>query len=60
VEPVTPVLILILAGQSKMEGQALVDLDSKDYNDRKGTLKALFDDPVKAKLLGHLKNDIGE
>jgi Carbohydrate esterase, sialic acid-specific acetylesterase len=55
-----PVKVFILAGQSNMEGQAVVDLDGKDYNDGKGTLKALFNDPVKAKLFKHLKTEKGE
>lgn len=55
-----PLKVFILAGQSNMEGQAVVDLDGKDYNDGKGTLKALFNDPVKARLLRHLKNYKGE
>ena len=55
-----PLKVFILAGQSNMEGQAVVDLDGKDYNDGKGTLSALFKDPVKAKLFRHLKNDKGE
>jgi hypothetical protein len=29
--------IFILAGQSNMEGQAVADLDGKNYNDGKGT-----------------------
>ena len=35
----TPVKIFILAGQSNMEGQAVADLEGKDYNDGKGTLE---------------------
>lgn len=58
-DPPKPIQVFILAGQSNMEGQAVVDLDGKNYNDGKGTLKALFDDPEKAKLLQHLKNDKG-
>ena len=46
-----PVKVFILAGQSNMEGQAVVDLDGKNYNDGKGTLKALMNDPNKATLL---------
>ena len=34
-----PVKVFVLAGQSNMEGQAVVDLDGQDYNDGKGTLK---------------------
>lgn len=55
-----PVKVFILAGQSNMEGQAVVDLDGKNYNDGKGTLKALMNDPKKASLFKHLKNDKGE
>lgn len=41
-EPSRPVKVFILAGQSNMEGQAVVDLDGKDYNDGKGTLNFLL------------------
>jgi len=47
-----PVKVFILAGQSNMEGQAVADLDGKDYNDGKGTLVQLLRDPAKAPLLG--------
>ena len=55
-----PVKVFILAGQSNMEGQAVADLDGKDYNDGKGTLKALLNDPAKAPLVKHLRTDKGE
>jgi hypothetical protein len=55
-----PIKVFILAGQSNMEGQAVVDLEGKDYNDGKGTLAALFKDPAKARLVRHLKTDKGE
>lgn len=55
-----PVKVFILAGQSNMEGQAVVDLDGKSYNDGKGTLKALMNDPKKAPLFKHLKNAKGQ
>jgi Carbohydrate esterase, sialic acid-specific acetylesterase len=55
-----PVKVFVLAGQSNMEGQAVVDLDGKDYNGGKGTLATLFKDPAKAKRLAHLKTDKGE
>lgn len=58
--PPKPVQVFILAGQSNMEGQAVVDLDGKNYNDGKGTLNALFNDPAKAQLVRHLKNDKNE
>src|SRR5689334_21794643 len=54
-----PVKVFILAGQSNMEGQAVVDLAGKDYNGGKGTLVELMKDPVKAKMLKHLRNDDG-
>src|ERR1041385_7488790 len=54
------VKVFIVAGQSNMEGQAVVDLDGKNYNDGKGTLKALMNDPQKAPLFKHLKNAKGE
>src|SRR4051794_19685022 len=55
-----PVQIFILAGQSNMEGQAVADLDGKDYNFGKGTLAYLMKDPVKAPLFKHLKDDQGK
>ena len=55
-----PVKVFILAGQSNMEGQAVADLDGKNYNDGKGTLKALLNDPAKRHLFKHLKNDKGQ
>lgn len=48
-----PVKVFILAGQSNMEGQAVVDLTGKDYNDGRGTLKALFESD-KFHLVKHL------
>jgi hypothetical protein len=55
-----PVKVFILAGQSNMEGQAVADLDGKDYNQGKGTLNALMRDPAKFPMLKHLKNAKGE
>jgi hypothetical protein len=55
----SPLKVFILAGQSNMEGQAVVDLDGKNYNDGKGTLKFLLNDAAKAPLLKHLKDDKG-
>ncbi len=54
-----PVKVFILAGQSNMEGQAVADLDGKDYNEGKGTLNALIHDPAKAALVQGLKDDQG-
>ncbi len=58
-EPLKPVQVFILAGQSNMEGQAVVDLEGKDYNDGKGTLATLLKDPAKRPMLQHLKNADG-
>ncbi|HEY3788983.1 MAG TPA: sialate O-acetylesterase [Urbifossiella sp.] len=55
-----PVKVFILAGQSNMEGQAVADLEGKDYNQGKGTLKALLNDPARAKLVQHLRTAKGE
>jgi putative heme-binding domain-containing protein len=55
-----PLKVFILAGQSNMEGQAVADLDGKDYNGGKGTLNHLLNDPDRAPLVKHLKNARGE
>jgi acetyl esterase len=55
-----PLKIFILAGQSNMEGQAVVDLTGKDYNDGKGTLAALLADPAKAAPFTHLRSADGK
>src|SRR6267154_338520 len=55
-----PVKVFILAGQSNMEGQAVVDLEGKSYNDGKGTLVTLMGDPVKAPLFKHLRDTDGK
>jgi hypothetical protein len=51
--------VFILAGQSNMEGQAVVDLAGEDYNDGRGTLAAVADDPRTAPLVGHLRRTDG-
>jgi hypothetical protein len=56
----SPVKVFILAGQSNMEGQAVADLDGKDYNDGKGTLNALMRDPVGGARYRHLKDASGQ
>lgn len=58
-DPPKPVKVFVLAGQSNMEGQAVADLEGTDYNDGKGTLKALLKDPAKASLAKHLMTDKG-
>ena len=57
---VKPLKVFILAGQSNMQGQAVVDLTGKDYNDGKGTLATLYNDPVKAPIYKHLKTADGK
>ena len=54
-----PLKVFILAGQSNMEGQAVADLDGKDYNDGKGTLAMLMRDPAKGAIFKHLKDAQG-
>lgn len=54
-----PVRVFLLAGQSNMEGQSVADLAGKDYNDGKGTLAKLFEDPEQAKCLAYLKTANG-
>lgn len=56
----TPVKVFILAGQSNMEGQAVVDLKGPDYNNAKGTLETLLADPAKAPMLKHLRDADGK
>jgi len=50
------VKVFILAGQSNMEGQAVVDLAGKDYNDGRGTLAWIAGRPETAALVAHLRN----
>ena len=54
-----PIKVFILAGQSNMEGQAVVDLEGRDYNQGKGTLVHLMRDPVKGAMFKHLTNAQG-
>jgi hypothetical protein len=55
-----PVKVIILAGQSNMEGQSVVDLTGKDYNEGRGTLVTLMQDPVKGPMFKHLKGADGK
>ncbi len=52
--------VFILAGQSNMEGPAVVDLTGKDYNEGKGTLAKLMEAPAQAPLLAHLQTADGK
>lgn len=54
-----PVHVFVLAGQSNMEGQAVVDLEGPDYNGGKGTLASLLRDPEKAPRFQHLRGPDG-
>ena len=54
-----PVKAFVLAGQSNMEGQAVVDLDGKHYNEGRGTLAELMKDPAKLPMLRHLRDAAG-
>lgn len=54
-----PVKVFILAGQSNMEGQAVVDLEGQDYNDGNGTLVTLMRDPAKTAMFQHLRGPDG-
>ena len=55
-----PLKVFILAGQSNMEGQAVVDLAGQDYNEGKGTLATLLKEPAFAARFGHLRDDRGQ
>ncbi len=55
-----PVQVFVLAGQSSMQGQAVVDLDhEKYYNGGRGTLVKLMQDDEKAARFAHLRNADG-
>jgi hypothetical protein len=54
------VQVFILAGQSNMEGQGVVDMDHpRDYNGGKGTLNRVMANPKNAKRYAHLKDAEG-
>ncbi|MDB6031365.1 MAG: atsA 21 [Verrucomicrobiales bacterium] len=56
----SPVKVFVLAGQSNMEGQAVVDLEGKDYNEGKGTLDMVMREPAMAQRFRHLKDTQGK
>jgi hypothetical protein len=56
----SPVKVFILAGQSNMEGQAVADLDGKDYNGGRGTLAYLLRDPARSAVFRHLQDDAAQ
>ncbi len=43
-----------------MEGQAVVDLDGRDYNNGKGTLHAMLKDPTQSTRVKHLQSEQGK
>ena len=53
--------VFLLAGQSNMEGQAVVDLDHEQhYNGGRGTLARLVEDAELEPRLAHLRGEDGE
>jgi len=58
-EPARKLKVFILAGQSNMEGQAVVDLKGKDYNGGKGTLVEVMSRPDAGERYAQLKNKDG-
>jgi hypothetical protein len=56
-----PVKVFLLAGQSNMQGQGVVDLDHpKYYNGGRGILERVMKDPAKAAKFEHLKDSAGK
>ena len=53
--------VFLLAGQSNMEGHAVVDLDHEEhYNGGRGNLEKLLEDPQWQPRLSHLRDKNGE
>ncbi len=62
-EPPTkgPVKVFLLAGQSNMEGQGVVDLDHPEYyNGGQGNLEHVMSNPANAARYAHLKDSEGK
>ncbi len=56
-----PVRVFILAGQSNMQGQGVVDLDHPQYyNGGKGTLLRVMSDPANKARFAHVKDADGQ
>ena len=53
----SPLKVLILAGQSNMEGYGAIAGLDKDGNERKGTLTYQLRDPAKAAMFKHLRDE---
>jgi hypothetical protein len=57
---VAAVRVFVLAGQSNMEGQGVVDLDHPEYyNGGRGTLLHVARDPAKAAMFRHIRDREG-
>lgn len=52
--------VFILAGQSNMEGQAVVDLTGKDYNEGRGTLVEVMKSAENKERMAHLRQADGK
>ena len=60
-QDLAPVRVFILAGQSNMQGQGVVDLDHpKYYNGGKGTLLRVMKNSTDPKRYAHLKDKKGD
>ena len=56
----SPIDVYILAGQSNMQGQGVVDLDHpKHYNSGRGTLEYVMRQPGQSKRYAHLRDGAG-
>ena len=55
-----PLKVFILAGQSNMQGQGLVQEQDDAGKGKPGTLSAMLADPAKAPLLAHLRTRDGQ
>ena len=55
-----PLKVFILAGQSNMQGQGTLEAKDDAGKERKGTLRSLLSDPVKAPLIKHLVDAKGD
>ena len=56
-----PIQVFILAGQSNMEGQGVVDLYHPEYyNSGRGTLLHVLSDPEKVKVYQHIRDKEGK
>ena len=55
-----PVKVFILAGQSNMEGQGLVEMKGANGIEKPGTLSAILADPAKAKELKSIRTKDGK